>query len=311
MLVLLSCNNVVDSATVNAVAAPVKELKIQKLAFDLTSDQVIVPGATVRVYAKANQVEQVSYDWQVPGTWTSVTDNQIEWTVPQESGEYTIQVTVHNTAGDSASNATVVNVFDAHAYSAPEACSFTIRSNSAYTNKTMGTLEDTAITTIKMFSDGSVSTAVTSNGFTTTSTIADDTLTQYDEQGNKNAVMRGSDLAGNFDPAIFNLSNLMTVMPGYTQKGDVYRFSKSTGSVDFSIEYDNKFGQIRSMNKSDSESGDLENLEIEYQLVDGYLFPSKISYEIVCWIAGVKNSNKIEQEFTDIVIGEPVAGEDE
>ncbi len=310
LLVLLACNNVVDSAAVKKAAEPVKELKIQKLAFDLKPDQAVIPGANVRLYAKANQVENVSYDWQVPGTWVDITGNLIEWTVPEEAGEYTIKVTAVNTNGDSATNSTVVNVLDAHAYSAPQACSFTINSNTRFSNKSMGTLENSTVTRIDMLSNGSVRTTVTANGETTTSIMADDTLTQFDEAGDKKAVMKSSDLAGNFDPALFNLSNLMMVMPDYTQKNDVYRFSKTSGSVNFSIEYDNKYGQIRSLKKSDSESGDFENLEIEYQLVDGYLFPAKMNYEIVCWIAGIKNSNKIEQEFTDVIIGDFLVEED-
>jgi hypothetical protein len=296
-LLLFSCG---DSAS-----QPEKTLSVQKLGFDLSVNEAIIPGKTVRVFARANQSNGVTYEWNLPGSWISVKDNLVEWTVPSEEGDYSISVRVKNEAGETADSTASIKVYDQSAYTAPQACSFTVTSSTDFTNKTMKGLTNTFSSRILKYSDGTVTTITNMEGETKTSTLKGDEITQYKADGTKGDVYKGTNLANGFDATVFTLENFKTVIPAYTLANDTYSFSKSLGSTQLDVKFDAKTGRLKSLSKADTETDDSMTYEIAYQMVDGYLFPSEISVITIYYIGGVKNTSVMKQVVSDINIGEP------
>lgn len=49
---------------------------------------------------------------------------------------------------------------------------------------------------------------------------------------------------------------------------------------------------------------EVSDMKMEYDVIDGYIIPTKISGVVSYYAAGEKFSTKIEEEITDVIINE-------
>jgi hypothetical protein len=99
-----------------------------------------------------------------------------------------------------------------------------------------------------------------------------------------------------------SLSSLVLACPGYDKTGNTYTFRKTVSGVSSMIKFDNGLGMITGIRTVEEDSGTVTDMNINYQVVDGYTFPESISSDVTYNISGVETVVYIDQKLTDLVI---------
>jgi hypothetical protein len=295
----VSCTQEAQESTVSA-----KTLTVQKLGFSLDANQYIKPGEVVKVFAKANLASGASYAWNVPGSFTDKGNGLIEWTVPAEAGDYTISVVATDSSGNaSVSRSMSVKVGDGHGYAMPDAYSYTLNTTSSLDNKFNRDLSKTTTTKLSKNADGSITSEISmDNGECQKLENVDGKTYVVAPDGSRSLFAEVSldDYSAN-TPSL-SLGSLRNAYADYSQNGDVYTFTRIVSGVKSTIVYDDSSGYVTSMKSDDENSGTVSDVNITYTVVDGYVFPEKLTADVSYQVGETTSVVHIIQDFSDITV---------
>lgn len=299
-VLLLSCSEHVQTNNSS------KELKVSYLGFNTTITNYFVPGKTVELLARANK-KNVDYEWDLPGEWEEVTDNKVSWKVPEKEGLYTLSVNVIDKKTNKNVNKSIdITVADNTVCAVPDSLSCKVTTNIKMNNRLLGENLQTTVSSIKMNPDSSVYVeTVEANGEITRTYADSDAIYNVDDMGKRTLVAR-SNTESSFVPTVnmFGLSSLINSCPDYETDGRYYKFRQSSSTQKALVEYDSKLGVVTRICSEDEENMEISDMQMEYDVIDGYIIPTKISGIVTYYASGEKFSTSIEEEISDIIINE-------
>lgn len=297
-VLLLSCSEHVQTNNSS------KELKVSYLGFNTTITNYFVPGKTVELLARANK-KNVDYEWDLPGEWEEVTDNKVSWKVPEKEGLYTLSVNVIDKKTNKNVNKSIdITVADNTVCAVPDSLSCKVTTNIKMNNRLLGENLQTTVSSIKMNPDSSVYVeTVEANGEITRTYADSDAIYNVDDMGKRTLVAR-SNTESLFVPTVnmFGLSSLINSCPDYETDGRYYKFRQSSSTQKALVEYDSKLGVVTRICSEDEENMEISDMQMEYDVIDGYIIPTKISGIVTYYASGEKFSTSIEEEISDIII---------
>lgn len=283
-----------------------KDLKISYLGFNTSIDNYFTPGENVELLARANK-NGVVYSWNIPGEWNEIKENKISWKVPEEEGVYKLSVTVTDEKTNKSANKCIdVTVSDDVVCAAPDSFSCKITTNITMNNKLLGEDHQTTVTSIKMDSDDSVYIETVETTGEISRTFADsEAVYSLDNSGNRKLVAKRTS-KDSFAPSvnILGLTSLKNSCPDYESDGRFYKFRQASSSQKAEVEYDSILGVITRIRSENEDNMEVSDMKMEYDVIDGYIIPTKISGVVSYYAAGEKFSTKIEEEITDVIINE-------
>ncbi len=299
-VLLLSCS---EHAQTNNSS---KELKVSYLGFNTTITNYFVPGKTVELLARANK-KNVDYEWNIPGEWEEITDNKVCWKVPEKEGLYTLSVSVTDKKTNKNVNKSIdLTVADNAVCAVPDSLSCKVTTNIKMNNRLFGENLQTTVSSITMSPDSSVYVeTVEANGEITRTYADSDAIYNVDDMGKRTLVAR-SNTESSFVPTVnmFGLSSLINSCPDYETDGRYYKFRQSSSTQKALVEYDSKLGVVTRICSEDEDNMEISDMQMEYDVIDGYIIPTKISGIVTYYASGEKFSTSIEEEISDIIINE-------
>ncbi len=288
-----------------------RELKVSYLGFNTTIDNYFIPGHEVELLARANKKNGVDYSWNIPGEWEEIDKNKIKWKVPEEEGEYTLSVTVSDEAtNQSISKSVNVTVSDEIACAVPDTFSCKITTSITMNNKLIGEDIQKTVSSITMNSDDSVYVeTIESNGDVTKTYADSEAVYSIDDSGKRKLVAKRNS-NDSFTPSVnvLGLASLKNSCSDYETDGRFYKFRQSSSSQKAEVDYDSSLGVITRIRSENEDNMEVSDIQMEYDVIDGYIIPKRISGIVTYYAQGEKFSTKIEEEITDIIINEK--GED-
>jgi hypothetical protein len=99
-----------------------------------------------------------------------------------------------------------------------------------------------------------------------------------------------------------SLGSLRNAYADYSQNGDVYTFTRIVSGVKSTIVYDDSSGYVTSMKSDDENSGTVSDVNITYTVVDGYVFPEKLTADVSYQVGETTSVVHIIQDFSDITV---------
>lgn len=283
-----------------------KDLKISYLGFNTTIDNYFPPGANVELLARANK-NGVVYSWDIPGEWKKIKENEISWKVPKEEGVYKLSVTVTDEKTNKSTNKSIdVTVSDNVVCASPDSFSCKVTTNITMNNKLLGEDRQTTVTSMKMNSDNSVYIETVETTGEISRTFADsEAVYSVDNSGNRKLVAKRTS-EDSFVPSvnILGLTSLKKSCPDYETAGRFYKFRQSSATQKAEVEYDSMLGLVTRIRSENEENMEVSDIQMEYDVIDGYIIPTKILGVVSYYAAGEKFSTKIEEEITDVIINE-------
>lgn len=299
-IMFISCSNGLQNSNSS------KELKVSYLGFNTNLNNYFVPGENVELLARANK-NGVDYYWDIPGEWKELNDNKVSWKVPENEGVYTLSVTVTDKKTNAAVNKSIdITVSDNAVCAAPDSMSCKITTNITMNNRLIGENLQTTVSTIKMNPDDSVYVeTVEANGEITKTYTDSEAVYSIDDAGNRTLVARcSSDTSFVPSANVLGLSSLLNSCSDYETDGRFYKFSQETASQKALVEYDSKLGVVTRIRSEDEENMEVSDIKMDYDVIDGYIIPRKVSGIVTYYVAGEKFSTQVEEEITDVIINE-------
>jgi hypothetical protein len=299
-IVFFSCSGNVQNETSS------KELKVSYLGFNTSIDNYFIPGENVELLARANK-KGVTYTWNLPGEWKEIDENKISWKVPEEEGVYKLSVDVTDEKSKQTVNKSIdVTVSDDIVCATPNSFSCKVTTNITMNNKLIGEDKQTTVSSIEMNSDNSVYVETIETNGDITRTYADsEAVYDIDSNGNRNLVAKNSKNE-NLIPTvnILGLASLKNSCSDYETDGRFYKFRQSSSTQKAEVEYDSMLGVITRIRSEDEENMEVSDILMDYDVIDGYIIPKKISGIVTYYVVGEKFTTKIEEEITDVIINE-------
>lgn len=299
-VLLLSCSDQVQTNNSS------KELKVSYLGFNTTITNYFAPGKKVELLARANK-KNVDYSWNLPGEWEEINENNVSWKVPEQEGQYTVSVTVTDKKTNKSVNKSVeITVSDNAVCATPDYFSCKVITNITMNNRLLGENLQTTVSSITMNPDSSVYVeTVEANGEITRTYADSDAIYNVDDMGKRTLIARNN-TESSFIPAanVLGLSSLINSCPDYETDGRYYKFRQSYSTQKALVEYDSKLGVVTRIRSEDEENMEVSDMQMEYDVIDGYIIPTKISGIVTYYASGEKFSTKIEEEISDIIINE-------
>ena len=283
-----------------------KELKVSYLGFNTTITNYFVPGKNVELLARANK-KNVSYTWTLPGEWEEISDNKISWKVPEQEGLYTLSVTVTDRKTNKSVNKSIdIAVSDNAVCATPDSLSCKVTTNIKMNNRLLGENLQTTVSSITMNPDNSVYVeTVESNGEITRTYADSDAIYNVDDMGKRTLVAKSNN-ESSFVPVanVLSLSSLINSCPDYETDGRYYKFQQSSSTQKAVVEYDSILGVVTRIRSEDEENMEVSDMQMEYDVIDGYIIPTKISGIVTYYAAGEKFCTIIDEEISDIIFNE-------
>lgn len=294
------------SGCVNATSGQGRQLAVTRLGFKTDNDAPLTPGKTVTVYADSNRKAGVSYTWNVPGTYKQLSSKSIAWTVPTTPGDYTVSLTcVASSLGQTATRSTKVTVVDDAAVASPETFSCSIKAVTQFTNKLIGEKGITTTSRISKDATGNVSVETTPPVGDTIKTSTDNGSTySIAADGTRTLVSQISDGSPEmpFSPSMLSLDSLKASCPTWTSDVRYFTFEQRASSQYGKIVFDSRLGVLTKIRSEDDDLGEVQDIKITYQTIDGYLIPAHIEGDITYMVADEPYTIHCSQDMEDIVV---------
>ncbi len=299
-LLFFSCTDSIQNDNLS------KELKISYLGFNTTIDNYFVPSEDVELLARANK-NGVIYSWNIPGEWEEVDENKIKWKVPEKEGVYKLSVTVTDEKTDKTAEKNInVTVSDDVVCAAPDSFSCKVTTNIKMKNRLIGEDIQTTLSSIKMNSDDTTYIETVEANGEITKTFADSqAIYNIDESGNRNLVVKRSEETS-LVPSVnlLGLSSLKNSCSDYETDGRFYRFTQVSENQKALVEYDSTLGVVTRIRSEDEDNMEVSDINMEYDVIDGYIIPKRVSGVVSYYVAGEKFSTEVEEIITDVVLNE-------
>lgn len=300
VFLLFSCSEhaqTVDSA---------KELKISYLGFNTSISNYFEPGKNVELVARANK-KSVMYEWELPGEWEEIHENKVLWKVPEKEGSYRLSVSVTDKKTSRSVNKSIdVTVAENAVCAVPDSFSCKVTTNIMMKNRLVGENLQTTVSSIKMNSDDSVYVETIEADGEITRTYADsEAVYDIDSKGKRTLVARCSTEKSMMPSVdILSLSSLINACSDYETDGRFYKFRQSSPTQKVMVEYDSKLGVVTRVRSENEDNMEVNDMRMEYDVIDGYIIPKKISGSVTYYAQGEKFSTQIEEEISDVIINE-------
>lgn len=286
------------------------------MGFEAGEAPGLAPGKTVEVFASSNKRGDVLYSWEAPGTWRVVGQGRIEWTIPQEPGEYNVTVTaIDQPSGMIAKRSSLVTVAEGGALAAPESFSCVVKTSTQFTNKLIGSnvVSDTSV--IRMNADGSVEVATTTPAGETIRTVSDaDSFYAVAPDGSRKLLARDTGGLEGLPPraSLVSLAELKAACPDWTSDGRMYTFTQSSASARGRVVFDALLGVVTRMRVESEDGLEVQDISVDYETIEGYLIPKRVEGTIEYVAGDEPYSIHIVQEMEDIEVNaDPVTEQPE
>ena len=281
-----------------------KELKITFLGFNTTINNYFIPGSDVELLARSNK-NDVDYLWDVPGEWKEIKKNKIVWKVPEQEGDYKLSVSVKDKTTNQTDQKSVnVTVADNVICAVPETVSYKVITKTTFNNKLIGKDVQQTVSSITMNSDDTVYVeTIESSGEVSKTYVDSEAVYSIDKNGNREIVGKRSS-EDSYIPKvnILGLASLKNACSTYESDGRFYTFRQSSSSQRAEVEYDSKIGMVTRIKSENDENMEVSDIQMDYEVIDGYIIPSKVSGLVTYYVAGEKYTVQIEQKISDVKI---------
>ncbi len=286
-----------------------KEIKVTYLGIKSDYENYFAPGEKIEILARANKRSNVDIEWQLDGEWKKIDENRIVWTVPSEEGKYTIGVkAVDNENQKFSEKSMEIMVSDNLVSAKPDTFKCTVETGIRIKNKLLGDELKKTTSVIDMRQDGSVYVeTIESNGEVTRSCSDEEAFYSINPDGKRELISRRNPVDETIPHVkMIGLSALINSGADYTNDGRTYTFTQNSETKSALVEYDSKLGVITRIRNENIENMEVSDIEMEYDVLDGFIVPKKIKGTVTYKICGELFSTEIEQEIKDVVINEGV-----
>lgn len=188
----------------------------------------------------------------------------------------------------------------------PDTFSCKVTTSITMNNKLIGENTQKTVSSIMMNSDDSVYVETIETNGDVTRTYADsEAIYSIDDNGKRKLVAKRNS-NDSFTPSvnILGLSSLKNSCSDYETDGRFYKFRQSSSSQKAVVDYDSSLGVITRIRSENDDNMEVSDMQMEYDVIDGYIVPTKVSGIVTYIVSGEKFSTKIIEEITDVIINE-------
>ena len=259
----------------------IKDFTVYRMGIDSESPGFLKAGETVKVYAQANYNKNVRYEWEVNGAGIPEEGERFSWTVPIEPGEYIFSVKAYHPDSDSSADKSItVCVYDDKAY--PLTSNYKMTLKETVTSGGKSVPQTTAETIQEIISDGNKSLVKISNdmgeriyyfegekAYSCIDGKKEDISGTIANPSDKTMDAISSEMNGVFS----SLDRMVEFYGNYVEEDGIAFFSAEQDNIMVRLGFDLEYKILSVIETYDYEIESRNKMSMEFQIVDGFLFP--------------------------------------